>query len=90
MAGRRFRRQRIAVVLLWRALAVAVVRMVAPDGTMRVVESGETLLAPARVAYAPASGWLYVTDAADDKLVALNVPGLRPRPRPTALLGGAR
>jgi DNA-binding beta-propeller fold protein YncE len=72
----------------------AVVRMVAPDGTMRVVESGETLLAPARVAYAPASGWLYVTDAADDKLVALNVPGLRPglRPDPRPALGaeGAR
>ena len=56
----------------------AVVRMVAPDGEMTVVESGGALTAPARVAYAPASGWLYVTDAAADKLVALVVPGLRP------------
>jgi DNA-binding beta-propeller fold protein YncE len=55
----------------------AVVRMVGPNGVMRVIESGDELLAPARVAYAPASGWLYVTDAADDKLVALSVPGLR-------------
>jgi DNA-binding beta-propeller fold protein YncE len=56
----------------------AVVRMVGPDGVMHTLDSGETLLAPARVAYAPASGWLYVTDAADDKLVALSVPGMRP------------
>jgi hypothetical protein len=56
--------------------------MVGPDGVMHTLDSGETLLAPARVAYAPASGWLYVTDAADDKLVALNVPGLRPAGAP--------
>ena len=58
----------------------AVVRRIGPDGVMHRVEAGETLLAPARVAFAPASGWLYVTDAADDKLVALSVPGLQPRP----------
>ena len=58
----------------------AVVRRIGPDGVMYRVEAGETLLAPARVAFAPASGWLYVTDAADDKLVALSVPGLQPRP----------
>ncbi len=58
----------------------AVVRRIGPDGVMYRVEAGETLLAPARVAFAPASGWLYVTDAADDKLVALSVPGLQPHP----------
>ncbi len=58
----------------------AVVRRIGPDGVMYRVEAGETLLVPARVAFAPASGWLYVTDAADDKLVALSVPGLQPHP----------
>ena len=54
----------------------AVVRWVGPNGIMRNVDSDAMLLAPARVAFSRARGWLYVTDAADDKLVALNVPGL--------------
>ena len=54
----------------------AVVRRVGPDSVMHSVEADATLLAPARLAFSGTRGWLYVTDAADDKLVALNVPGL--------------
>ena len=56
----------------------AVIRMVGPDGVMHAVDTGERLLAPARVAFAAARGWLYVTDAGDDKLVAVNLSVLRP------------
>jgi sugar lactone lactonase YvrE len=51
----------------------ALVRMVGPDGVMRIVSdgSGVTFAAPSRVAYAPTGGWLYVGDAMEDKLVAL-------------------
>lgn len=60
----------------------AVVRRVGPDGIMNNVDADATLLAPARLAFSQARGWLYVTDAADDKLVALNVARLGESPNP--------
>ena len=54
------------------------VRMVGPDGLLRIVsdESGAVFGAPSRVAYAPERGWLYVADSMGDKLVALTLPRL--------------
>jgi GT2 family glycosyltransferase/DNA-binding beta-propeller fold protein YncE len=52
------------------------VRMVSPDGTMSVVgkKSGVLFGSPTRLAYAPVRGWLYVADAAEDRVVALAIP----------------
>jgi GT2 family glycosyltransferase len=52
------------------------VRSVGPDGVMRNV-SGEGRVkfgAPTRVAFAPGTEWLYVADASNHTVVALNVP----------------
>jgi hypothetical protein len=53
-----------------------VLRMVGADGIMRrVVEGSEVMLgAPSRIAYAPKTGWLYVADSNEGRLVALPVP----------------
>ncbi|MSR35091.1 MAG: glycosyltransferase [Gemmatimonadetes bacterium] len=53
-----------------------VLRMVGADGIMRrVVEGSDVLLgAPSRIAYAPQTGWLYVADSNEGRLVALPVP----------------
>jgi sugar lactone lactonase YvrE len=52
------------------------VRSAGPDGIMRNV-SGEgrvTFGAPTRVAFAPGTQWLYVADASNHLVVALNIP----------------
>jgi GT2 family glycosyltransferase/sugar lactone lactonase YvrE len=73
------------------------VRSVGPDGVMHnVSEEGRVKFgAPSRVAYAPGTEWLYVADASNHQVVALNIPstslGARasnrsvlPPPRPPA------
>ena len=52
------------------------VRSVGPDGIMRnVSEEGRVKFgAPSRVAFAPGSEWLYVADASNHQVVALNIP----------------
>jgi hypothetical protein len=52
------------------------VRSVGPDGIMRNV-SGEGRVkfgAPTRVAFASGTQWLYVADASNHLVVALNIP----------------
>jgi hypothetical protein len=69
------------------------VRAVGPDGIMRdLTEEGrEAFGYPTRVAFAlsgPKRGWLYVTDANEDKIVPLKIPNIAPTlvppPRPAA------
>ena len=52
------------------------VRSVGPDGVMHnVSEEGRVKFgAPSRVAYAPGTEWLYVADASNHQVVALNIP----------------
>ena len=52
------------------------VRSVGPDGIMHnVSEEGRVKFgAPSRVAYAPGTEWLYVADASNHQVVALNIP----------------
>ncbi len=52
------------------------IRSVGPDGIMRnVSDEGRVKFgAPSRVAYAPGTQWLYVADANNHQVVALNVP----------------
>jgi DNA-binding beta-propeller fold protein YncE len=52
------------------------VRVVGPDGVMRVVGKGSGVLfmSPTRLAYAPVRGWLYVADMGEDRIVALSLP----------------
>ena len=59
------------------------VRAVGPDGIMRdLTEEGrEAFGSPTRVAFAlsgPKRGWLYVTDASEDKIVPLKIPNIAP------------
>jgi DNA-binding beta-propeller fold protein YncE len=52
------------------------IRAVDINGVMRNV-SGEGRVkfgAPSRVAFAPGTGWLYVADASNNQVVALNIP----------------
>jgi O-antigen biosynthesis protein len=68
------------------------VRAVGPDGIIRdLSDEGKTAFgAPTRVAYAssgPRSGWLYVADSSQDKIVPLIIPKIAPNlvpPRPLA------
>ena len=69
------------------------VRAVGPDGIIRdVSDAGRTAFgAPTRVAFAssgPRSGWLYVADSSQDKIVPLFIPRIAPNlvppPRPIA------
>jgi sugar lactone lactonase YvrE len=52
------------------------IRSVGPDGIMRnVSEEGRVKFgAPSRVAFAPGTEWLYVADASNHQVVALNIP----------------
>ena len=61
-------------------------RSVGPDGVMRNV-SGEGRVkfgAPSRVAFAPGTEWLYVADASNHQVVALNIPPAVLGPRSAA------
>jgi GT2 family glycosyltransferase/sugar lactone lactonase YvrE len=52
------------------------IRSVTPDGFMHNVSSEGRVKfgTPSRVAYAPGTEWLYVTDSSNNSIVALNVP----------------
>jgi trimeric autotransporter adhesin len=52
------------------------IRSVGPDGIIRnVSEEGRVKFgAPSRVAFAPGTEWLYVADASNHQVVALNIP----------------
>jgi len=52
------------------------IRAVGPDGIIRnVSEEGRVKFgAPSRVAFAPGTEWLYVADASNHQVVALNIP----------------
>jgi sugar lactone lactonase YvrE len=67
------------------------IRAVDINGVMRNV-SGEGRVkfgAPSRVAFAPGTGWLYVADASNNQVVALNIPvAVLARGRGTAPRGG--
>jgi hypothetical protein len=54
----------------------AAVRVVGEDGVMRRLVDGSQVAfgAPSRVAYAPRTGWLYVADSSEGRLVALPAP----------------
>jgi len=59
------------------------VRAVGPDGIIRdLSDQGKTAFgAPTRVAYAtsgPRSGWLYVADSSQDKIVSFFIPRIAP------------
>jgi DNA-binding beta-propeller fold protein YncE len=59
------------------------IRAVGPDGTMHNI-SGEGRVkfgAPSRVAFAPGTDWLYVADASNHEIVALNIPSTALGPR---------
>ena len=66
------------------------VRAVGPDGIIRdLSDQGKTAFgAPTRVAYAasgPRTGWLYVADSSQDKIVSFFIPKIAPNlvpPRP--------
>ena len=63
------------------------VRAVGPDGIIRDLtdEGREAFGTPTRVAYDPRSGFLYVADSLDDKVVPLIIPRIAPNlvpPRP--------
>jgi O-antigen biosynthesis protein len=69
------------------------VRAVGPDGVIRdLSDQGKTAFgAPTRVSYAtsgPRSGWLYVADSSQDKIVSFFIPKIAPNlvppPRPPA------
>ena len=71
------------------------VRAVGPDGVIRdLSDQGKTAFgAPTRVAYStsgPRSGWLYVADSSQDKIVSFFIPKIAPNlvppPRPPAAL----
>ena len=67
------------------------VRAVDLNGILRnVSDEGRVKFgAPSRVAFAPGTGWLYVADASNHQVVALNIPvALLSRDRPTAPRGG--
>jgi DNA-binding beta-propeller fold protein YncE len=70
------------------------VRSVGPDGIMHnVSEEGRVKFgAPSRVAYAPGTEWLYVADASNHQVVALNIPStsLGSRASSRGVLPGAR
>jgi hypothetical protein len=36
--------------------------------------------APSRVAFEPRRGWLYVADSSNNRIVALTIPKISPRP----------
>jgi GT2 family glycosyltransferase/sugar lactone lactonase YvrE len=69
------------------------VRAVGPDGVIRdLSDQGKTAFgAPTRVAYAasgPRTGWLYVADSSQDKIVSFFIPKIAPDlvpPRPPAV-----
>jgi DNA-binding beta-propeller fold protein YncE len=51
------------------------IRWVGPDGVIRTVShEGVKFSAPTRVAFAPGSEWLYVADASNSFVVAMNIP----------------
>jgi DNA-binding beta-propeller fold protein YncE len=60
----------------------AFIRAVGPDGIMRnVAGEGRVVLgAPSRVAFEPQRGWLYVADSSNNKIIALTIPKISPRP----------
>ncbi|MEO8257594.1 MAG: glycosyltransferase [Acidobacteriota bacterium] len=60
----------------------AFIRAVGPDAIMRnVAGEGRVVLgAPSRVAFEPRRGWLYVADSSNNRIVALDIPKLAPRP----------
>ncbi len=62
------------------------VRAVTPDGIMHnISEEGHRKFgAPSRVAYAPGTEWLYVADASNHEVVALNIPSTSLGSRPVA------
>jgi GT2 family glycosyltransferase/sugar lactone lactonase YvrE len=74
------------------------VRAVGPDGIIRdLSDEGRTAFgAPTRVAYAtsgPRSGWLYVADSSQDKIVPLIIPKIAPNlvpQRPSPPIAPAR
>ncbi|HEX4681474.1 MAG TPA: glycosyltransferase, partial [Gemmatimonadaceae bacterium] len=71
------------------------VRSVGPDGIMHnVSEEGRVKFgAPSRVAYAPGTEWLYVADASNHQVVALNIPSTSygsPRAASRGVLPSAR
>jgi O-antigen biosynthesis protein len=59
------------------------VRSVGPDGIVQNVsqETGKKFGAPSRVAFAPGNEWLYVADASNHEVVALNIPATALRAR---------
>jgi hypothetical protein len=69
------------------------VRAVGPDGIIRDLSDEKTTFgAPTRVAYAasgPKTGWLYVADSKQDKIVPFFIPKIAPKlvpaPRPPAV-----
>ena len=62
------------------------IRSVGPDGIMRNVseEARVKFGAPTRVAFAPGTEWLYVADASNHLVVALNIPPAVLGPRSTS------
>ena len=63
------------------------IRWVGPDGLIRTVShEGVKFSAPTRLAFAPGSEWLYVADASNSFVVAVNIPSTvvsaRATPRP--------
>jgi hypothetical protein len=73
------------------------VRAVGPDGIMRDLsdEGREAFGSLTRVAFAlsgPKRGWLYVTDASEDKIVPLKIPNIAPSlvPPPRPAVGPAK
>ncbi len=62
------------------------VRAVTPDGIMHNVsdEAHRKFGAPSRVAFAPGTQWLYVADASNHEVVALNIPETSLGSRPVA------
>src|SRR6185295_768727 len=69
------------------------VRWVGPDGILRTVShEGVKFSAPTRLAFAPGSDWLYVADASNSFVVAMNIPStvVRARGAPRAVPGNLR